>query len=236
MKGMMKMFKKMCLTALASLSLASIALNVHDHVTQLDSITAAEEMTQAIVSKDHPIEVDKEGKVVYLAVQMNKKAMEEGSQHAVVDQEGGNGDVALLQSFVNPKDFYQALTDLGAEPGDNLTLDDLKEDKAVEGSPLEITISWEGQEEVGLTDLFTSDNEGIAKSDFRFGGNLETNQELDTGCTICLYSCPVGIVSNAAVSTKDLDGLKVYADPENFPEDGTIMTLKVQVKDSSESK
>lgn len=233
---MMKMFKKMCLTALLSLTSAGVFVNLPANLSQSEPIVYAEEATKVTVSEDHPMEVDQDAKAIYLAVKINQKAMEEGSQHAVVDQEGGNGDVALLQSFVNPKDFHQALLDLGAEPGNNLTLDDLKEEKSVEGTPLEITISWEGQEEVALTDLFTSENEGIAESDFRFGGNLETNQELETGCTVCLYSCPVGIVSNAAVSTKDLESLKVFADPDKFPEEGTIMTLKVQIKDVDEEK
>lgn len=185
------------------------------------------------VSLDNPMLVDEEESAIYLYTEVNGDALDQGTQHGVVYTEGGNEDVSLFLSQVEPEDVHQALTQLGAEAGNNLVMEDLDlpegEGKEVEGTPLDITISWDGQDEIPFSDVLSSDNDGIAAPDFRFGGHLEANNELDTGCTICLYSCPIGIISNAAVPTDEFSDLEVTADADVLPADGQAVTFKIQL-------
>lgn len=185
------------------------------------------------VSLDNPIVVDEEESAIYLYTEVNGDVLDQGTQHGVVYAEGGNEDVSLFLSQVEPEDVHEALTQLGAEAGNNLVMEDLElpagEGKEVEGTPLDITISWDGQDEIPFSDVLSSDNDGIAAPDFRFGGHLEANNELDTGCTICLYSCPIGIISNAAVPTDEFSDLEVTADADVLPADGQAVTFKIQL-------
>lgn len=191
--------------------------------------------TAADISQDQPLVVDEENKSVYLFTQVNPDVLEDqiATQHGVVSTDGSNAGVAVLHSFASPSDFHQALVSLGAEPGNNLVMEDLElaegEGKAVEGTPLSITVSWEGQEAIPFSDLLSSLHPGIANDDYRFGGNLEVNEELGTGCTICLASCPVGIVSNAGVTTDEYLDLETYANTDVLPEAGTDMVIQVQI-------
>lgn len=185
------------------------------------------------VSLDNPMLVDEEESAIYLYTEVNGDVLDQGTQHGVVYAEGGNEDVSLFLSQVEPEDVHEALTQLGAEAGNNLVMEDLElpagEGKEVEGTPLDITISWDGQDEIPFSDVLSSDNDGIAAPDFRFGGHLEANNELDTGCTICLYSCPIGIISNAAVPTDEFSDLEVTADADVLPADGQAVTFKIQL-------
>lgn len=173
--------------------------------------------------------VDEENQTIELTVEINEDMREEGTQHAVVQDSGGNADVSLLHGTTNPADLHAALLQIGAEPGDNLTMDDLSEAKTIEGSPLDLTVSWEGQEPIPFTDILNSENEGIANADFRFGGNLEANTEMETGCTICLYSCPIGIVSNAGVPANEMEDLNVQLNNDMLPEAGTPLTVQLSL-------
>lgn len=185
------------------------------------------------VSLDNPMLVDEEESAIYLYTEVNGDVLDQGTQHGVVYAEGGNEDVSLFLSQVEPEDVHEALTQLGAEAGNNLVMEDLElpagEGKEVEGTPLDITISWDGQDEIPFSDVLSSDNDGIAAPDFRFGGHLEANNELNTGCTICLYSCPIGIISNAAVPTDEFADLEVTADADVLPADGQAVTFKIQL-------
>lgn len=185
------------------------------------------------VSRDNPIVVDEEEQAIYLYTEVNGDVLDQGTQHGVVYTEGGNDDVSLFLSHIEPVEVHDALTQLGAEPGDNLTMEDLElpegEGKAVEGTALDVTISWDGQDEIPFTDVLVSENDGVAAADFRFGGHLEANNEMDTGCTICLYSCPIGIISNAAVPTDEFADLEVTADAEALPADGEEVVFKIQL-------
>lgn len=65
-----------------------------------------------------------------------------------------------------------------------------------EGTPLNVTIYWEGNEDGTDLNDFLKDSNG-KKIDMRFSGNLKNSQDFNTGCVSCLDSCFVGITSNA---------------------------------------
>lgn len=232
------MLRKLMLgtTTLAlALSLAGCQDTTTDTETEdATETTTSEEATGTdVVSLHDPIRVDEEEKAIYLHTEVNGDVLNQGTQHGVVYTEGGNDDVSLFLSHVEPEEIHDGLIQLGAEAGNNLVMDDLDlpegEGKEVEGTALDITISWEGQDEMPFSGVLVSDNAGIANPDFRFGGHLEANNELDTGCTICLYSCPIGIISNAAVPTDEFSDLEVTADADALPADGEAVTFKIQI-------
>lgn len=145
----------------------------------------------------------------------------ESTIHAVVSEDGGNADKTLFATPASTKDFYDALKKLGAEDGNNIALDDA--DGTIEGTTLDVNVEI-GTENCSFADLFTASEE--RKMEMRFGGNIDVNQELATGCVMCLESCPAGITSNAAYQYQE----KITFGPsDKMPEKGThvIVTFTV---------
>ena len=77
----------------------------------------------ANVSLENPIVVDKEAGTVTVLSQVNGKYLTEGTRHASVFMEGNNGAKSVFTSYGNHEDFYNALVEIGAEPGNNMTPD-----------------------------------------------------------------------------------------------------------------
>ena len=122
----------------------------------------------------------------------------ESTIHAIVNQDGSNADKTLFTTAALSKDFYDALKQLGAEDGNNIALED--DDGIIEGTGLDVMVQI-GGESCSFADLFTASE--ARDMDIRFGGNLDNNQNLGTGCVMCLESCPAGISSNAAYQYKE---------------------------------
>ncbi len=100
-----------------------------------------------------------------------------------------------MKSYVTPLDFYDALIQIGAKPGDNLTKNSYGE--FVKGDELDI-IALLPDTNKGLSlnaIFFDSTGRGF---NIRFGGNRKASIEENTGCITCLESCWIGITSNAA--------------------------------------
>ena len=49
-----------------------------------------------------------------------------------------------MRSFADEREVYQALIDIGAVPGNNLTMEDMKLEKTVDGQKLDVFITWDG--------------------------------------------------------------------------------------------
>ena len=141
---------------------------------------------------------------------------------------------AVLQGLADEKEFYQALLDIGAKAGDNLTAEDMKagpdNGKSVEGDKLDITIEWDGQDAIPFADIIKC-SEGDYDMDMRFGGNIESAKENNTGCVVCLDSCATGIVSDATwpTGTTQNEVAKFYGDDSVLPEDGTQVTVTFRI-------
>jgi len=65
----------------------------------------------------------------------------------------------------------------------------------------------------------------------RFGGNSLTAVEKNTGCLICLDSCPVGIASNASYTYGAVvkhGEVKFTGIQDVLPPDGTLVEITVK--------
>ena len=144
-----------------------------------------------------------------------------------------------MRALVSEIDFYNALSELGAKAGNNITPADMKarsgaEGKATEGDKLSVFLTWEGSDgEIPLDDAVVSEvRDGEARPlDLRFTGNLEFAQKYRPGCFICLDSCAAGISTNAAWPTGALNNKEVsfHGNPDVLPPDGTRVNVIVRL-------
>ena len=163
---------------------------------------------------------------VTIYTQVNGKYFTEPSRHGVVFKDGSNGEKCILRGLCSEKDFYAALLSVGGVPGDKLYFADAQPGDLIEGQKLDVTVSWEGSNgEIPWADIMTTGNGKPYVADFRFGGNIKAAYAKNTGCILCIESCPVGICSNAAYGYGVVETTKTeqfYGNPDVLPEDGTI--------------
>ena len=178
--------------------------------------------------------VDTEAGTITMLCEVNGTYFTEPTRHGIVFKDGSNGEKAVLRGLHDEKEFYQALLDIGAVAGDNLTAEDMKagpdNGKSVEGDKIDITVEWEGQEPIPFADIILC-SEGEYEMDMRFGGNLASAEKNNTGCVVCLDSCATGIVSDAAwpTGTTQNEVAKFFGDESVLPEDGTVVTVVFSV-------
>lgn len=181
------------------------------------------------LSQSNPIVIDKVAKTVKIYTEVNGKYFVEPTRHGIVFKDGSNGTKSVLKAWGNQNDFYNALIDIGAKPGNNLKLDSVG--VAVQGDPLDVSLTWAGaSKEIPFGDvILDSTNKPF---DVRFGGNQENAKSKNTGCILCLDSCPVGITSNAAHPTKDFDNkiAEFKARKDVLPADGTSVIATFKLK------
>lgn len=174
------------------------------------------------------ITTDTAKQTVTIYAQVNGKYFTENSRHGIVFKDGGNGEKCIFRGLCSEKDFYGALVSLGLEPGDNLPLP--AEDGAlIDGPKLDVTVTWDGQDEpVPFADCIKTGSGDPYVADFRFGGNIKRAYALNTGCILCIESCPVGITSNAAYGYGVIENTaeqEFYGNDEVLPDDGTIVQV-----------
>ncbi|MDR1740645.1 MAG: YdjY domain-containing protein [Synergistaceae bacterium] len=177
-----------------------------------------------------PVVVDKEGKSVTVPAEVNAKYFAAPTRHGVVYLRGSNGEKAVLRGLADEKKFHAALLEIGAKPGDNVTLKDMNagpnDGVRVEGSKLNVFITWDGLgKEIPFDDVINATEE--RPSDYRFGGNLPAAEKAFTGCILCLDSCAVGIVSNASYPTGTTQNnvVEFFGDESVLPPDGTMVSV-----------
>ena len=163
---------------------------------------------------------------VTIYTQVNGKYFTEPSRHGVVFKDGSNGEKCILRGLCSEKDFYAALLSVGGVPGDNLVFTEAQPGDLIEGQKMDVTVSWDGSNgEIPWADIMTTGNGKPYVADFRFGGNIKAAYAKNTGCILCIESCPVGICSNAAYGYGVVETTKTeqfYGNPDVLPEDGTI--------------
>lgn len=183
------------------------------------------------VTEENPLKVDKDAKSVTIYTKYNGKFETEATRHLAICKDGKLSDKSIFSSYVSPTDFYNALVEVGAEAGNNMNADNAATTKS-EGSKLELTLAWAGQEgSVGIDDV-VKDSNGKAL-DVRFSGNLDNAKEFNTGCITCLDSCFVGITSNGEYPLGAIEESKVVefsVDADKAPEDGTAVAITYTVK------
>ena len=184
------------------------------------------------VSLKNPIKVDKEAKKITVLSSVNGKYFTEATRHASVNTDGSNGAKSVLTAYATPEDFYNALIEIGAKPGENMNPDNATTTH-VEGSKIGATVTWEGAGKDYDINEVIKDSNG-KKIDFRFGVNLERAKNKKTGCLTCLDSCPVGIISNTTYTNGAVEKrneVKFTGNPDVLPEDGTYVAVTYTLED-----
>ncbi len=224
----MKTGKRILSTVLGCILVVSLAGCGKNQKAQTSvPATATEQSIQ--VSKTNPMIVDKVAKTVKMYTEVNAKYFVEPTRHAIVFKNGSNGEKSILKAWANQSDYYNALIDIGAKPGNNITP---KTSTAVQGDPLEVTITWNGaSKEIPIYDAII-DSQNKKTADFRFGGNKELAKSKNTGCILCLDSCPVGISSNATYPQMSFDNKQVEfrGNKAVLPADGTPVVVTFKLK------
>lgn len=189
------------------------------------------------------LQVDREARAVRLLASTQGQAFlnslpPDHQYHALVHSSGGAAGRSLFVTDVSNLETARVLRTMGAKDGGgvplaawNLRWVPLVPQPAtrVEGSRVQVSVTWDGAErEYALEELLRDPGgEGI---EMRFGGNEEHHHEWESGCIMCLYSCPGGVISNAAYTIRDHQrGVTAFEPSDLLPPDGTevIITLTV---------
>ena len=192
----MKM-KKFLIMSLSALMLISAAGCSTSNEAEAPDESAAQEV----------MVIDSENKEITMLAEVNGKYFTESTRHGVVFKDGSNGEKSVLRGLADEKEFYNALIEIGAVAGDNLTAEDMKagpaDGKSVEGDKLIATVTWDGlDKEIPFEDIIKASEE--RPMDLRFGGNLASAEKNNTGCVLCLDSCATGITSDASYLQEQL--------------------------------
>jgi hypothetical protein len=165
--------------------------------------------------------------------------------HAIVWKGGRSYKNALFASDVSDREIRRALDALKARAGENLTPDawnarddesNRAADQRVEGSRVEVFVEWRGSKgRVPLARLIREEKLAQPRLDFRYGGNAAWVKEFQSGCIVCLYSCPGGAIGNHAHPLRDYvrDGVVYASIPERLPPEGTKVTIILKVVEGS---
>jgi hypothetical protein len=181
---------------------------------------------------DQPtLTVDKQNGTITFLAEVNGKYLMTPTRHCAVFKDGKNGDKSIFRSLADHKAFYDALVSIGAKAGNNMTMENMLTTK-VEGDLLDITVTWKGApKSYTLDEVIIDSNKKPVM--MRFGGNIDMAMSKNTGCLLCLDSCPVGIASNgnyahgAVEKTKEVSFL---GNKDLLPADKTLVTFTVKIK------
>jgi hypothetical protein len=160
--------------------------------------------------------------------------------HAIVWKGGRAHRWALFVSDASDHDVRVALDSLGAKRGENLTPDSWHKrkdeksrepDKRVEGSRIAVYVEWKNRR-TPLGQLIHEKHRAAPQLDFRYGGNERYQEEFESGCIVCLYSCPGGAIGNHAHPIRDYvrDGVVYASVPERLPPAGSKVTIVLKVE------
>lgn len=158
--------------------------------------------------------------------------------HAVVHEDGGAAGKALFTTPVSDTEIARALRALGAEDGGGVPMAAWQlrwvpvvpqPASRVSGSPITVTVHWEGASSPQPLIRLLEDPGGRG-IDMRFGGNESHEGDWHSGCILCLFSCPGGVISNAAYSIRDHQRAVTTFDPsDRLPPDGTPVTITLRL-------
>ena len=195
--------------------------------------SVAEIPTSGEPTKDSPIVIDKASKTIHIYTDVNGTYFTESTRHGVVFKGGSNGEKSILRGYADEKLFYQALIELGAKAGDNLTAADMKAaagaGKSVEGDILTVTVSFGDTKNLPFEKIVKASEQRPMV--IHFGGNLASAEKNNTGCVLCLDSCATGITSNSAWETGATENnvVKFYGDKDILPADGSPVIVSFKL-------
>jgi hypothetical protein len=198
------------------------------------------------LSPEHPMEIDKSAGQVRILAELQPKAFKGGwfksmpGYHAVVWKKGKAANQSLLAAYSNDAVVHDAIMAIGAKPGNNLTMNAWEKrydknnpapDTRVEGTPVDVLVWWNGLEEPKPLESLLVDPGGKGV-DLRFGGNRALIPKWNSGCIVCLQSCPGGKVSNRAYTIRDyVNGKSIFKVNEDIVPKGkrkAVVIFKVK--------
>jgi hypothetical protein len=149
--------------------------------------------------------------------------------------------MALFVSEASDHEVRVALDTLGAKRGENLEPDawnardvetNPEPDRRVEGSRIAVYFEWKNRR-TPLSRVIQEKKVSEPRLDFRYGGNERYQPEFQSGCIVCLYSCPGGAVGNHAHPIRDYvrDGVVYASVPERLPPAGSKVTIVLKVEE-----
>ncbi|MBF0714007.1 hypothetical protein HZY83_04830 [Gemella sp. GH3] len=218
----MKLFRMIPLAIISVLTLTTVGCSSQDSSKSNSEQKSPDQVLG--VSLSNPIKVDKEKGTVTVLSQVNGKYFNQTTRHASVEQSGSNGAKSVLTAFAKPEEFYNALNEISAKEGGNMTPANAA-NTHVEGTPIKMEVTWNGADRLYDINDIIKDSNG-KKIAFRFGGNKDRANEKNTGCLSCLDSCPVGIISNETYTYGAVEStgeVKFTGNSDLLPEDGTYV-------------
>jgi len=134
-----------------------------------------------------------------------------GTWHGITYKGGGLHDMCFFQSDAAPFYVQELLTYLGASPEGNMAngvnISAIPDEIHNNGQQVAYSVSWDGAGQyypiadvyAELPSLYQPDPHAFEPLgiESRIGGTRESNINWNSGCIFCLYSCTVGITSNA---------------------------------------
>ena len=160
--------------------------------------------------------------------------------HAVVWKGGRAHHRALFEAEVTDVQVLEALEALGAQPGNALTMETWESrgddenpapDQVLEGPPVELLVRLSDRDApLRLEEILV--DPGQQGFDLRFGGHQALIREWESGCIVCLYSCPGSKVGNAAYTVRDyVEGATRFEVRDGvLPADGTRVQLLLRLR------
>ncbi|MDM8213336.1 YdjY domain-containing protein [Enterococcus hirae] len=186
------------------------------------STTSSSSAAKKVSEKD-PFYIDKEKKEIHFLARVNGTYLTEKTIHGISYKDANNGTKSILASYMPVKDYYNALESFSLKPGNNLTKDSEK-GSLIEGDKLKVNVIIDGKE-YPIEKTVKINGENPAPLDFRFGGNLETNEKSNAGCLLCYNSCPTGVSSARDYGYKE--GPIANGDSSVLPADGKFVEVVV---------
>ncbi len=169
------------------------------------------------LSEKTPMIVDRNACEIRLLATLQPDAFGPGwfkqlpGHHAVAWRGGRKSHEALLKTFSSDTEVFEALISLGAKPGNNLTQEVWDErnnpesrapERRVEGDRVVALVWWEGlKDPLPLSALLH--NPSGKDLDLRFGGHKSLIPVWESGCIICMQSCPGAKISNRNCTIRD---------------------------------
>ncbi|MDA5386826.1 YdjY domain-containing protein [Loigolactobacillus backii] len=192
----------------------------------LSSNSQAATKSVAGLTTSKPIKYDKQKKEITILTTVNGTYLTQPTRHVIVNVDGSNGNKSLLKTEATPKAFYQDLKKVGAKAGNNLTTKS-KAGSKIKGSSLAVYFLINGKR-VKAEKAVQVNGKNVKNLDFKFGGNMATNNKMKTGCVLCFDSCPVGIASGAKYGFQY--GEHFTGKSSVLPKDGSQLAVVIKVK------
>ncbi len=223
----------------------------HDAPSPHTSLSAAEAVAPVALLQEVPdqpepwqLRVDRETRTIAFEARVQAEAFRaslppDHQYHAIVHAGGGAAGKSLLVTQVPDTEVAAVLRELGAEDGGGVPMAAWSlrwvplvsaPNSRVRGSRLSITVTWPGAPWAYRLEELLHDSGGRG-AEWRFGGNEEHDDQWHSGCILCLFSCPGGVMSNAAYSIRDHQRAATVFEPlDLLPPDGTEVTVTISLQ------